>query len=141
MSNYPIKKQMTFSAAKPISSRFNTAYPHGCGMMLTLTAVAALLGTGAHGQTAEIAAQAASQTQAAQPATAAPVVATAPKYATKDIARAFGFLDANKDSKISREEAAGFRGVARHFDEADSNKDNMLTREEFENALNGEKSR
>lgn len=52
---------------------------------------------------------------------------------------AFKFMDANKDGKISREEAAGFRSVARHFDEADTNKDNALSREEFENALNGVK--
>ena len=74
------------------------------------------------------------------PATAAPAPATAvaqatPKYSTKDIEQAFSFIDGNKDGKLSREEAAGFRGVARHFDEADLNKDSVLSREEFENAL------
>lgn len=87
---------------------------------------------------------AAAQAQAAPPTTA--VVSTAaaaaePKYAAKDMARAFGFMDANKDGQISREEASGFRGVARHFDEADLNKDSALSSEEFESALNGKKGR
>jgi hypothetical protein len=60
-------------------------------------------------------------------------------YAAKDVARAFAFMDANKDGKISREEAAGFRGVARHFDAADSNRDSLLSRAEFESALNKKK--
>ena len=45
-------------------------------------------------------------------------------------------MDVNKDGKISRAEAAGFRNVAKHFDAADSNKDNLLSLEEFGNALN-----
>ena len=65
---------------------------------------------------------------------------TVPKYAAKDIQRVFGFMDRNKDGKISREEAAGFRNVAKHFDEADLDKDDLLSYEEFENALNGNKS-
>ena len=68
-------------------------------------------------------------------------VAAVPKYAAKDIERAFGFIDINKDGKISREEAVGFRGVARHFDKADIDKDGMLSREEFGSALNQGKSR
>ena len=65
---------------------------------------------------------------------------TVPKYATKDMQRVFGFIDTNKDGKISREEAAGFRNVAKYFDEADLDKDDLLSYEEFENALNGNKS-
>lgn len=63
-----------------------------------------------------------------------------PKYAAKDIQRVFGFMDTNRDGKISREEAVGFRNVAKHFDEADLDKDDLLSYEEFENALNGNKS-
>jgi hypothetical protein len=77
-------------------------------------------------------------------ATVAPEAAAAPaepKYTVAQIAQAFGFIDGNKDGKLSREEAAGFRGVARHFDEADLNKDGALSREEFENALSGDKNR
>ena len=55
------------------------------------------------------------------------------------MARAFSYMDANRDGKVSREEAAGFRGVARHFDEADTDRDGFLSSEEFESALNGRK--
>lgn len=93
-------------------------------MMLTLTA--ALFAMSA-------------QAEPAEPATTIAATSTAPKYAASDMGLAFKLIDANKDGKISREEAAGFRSVARHFDEADTNKDNALSREEFENALNGVK--
>ncbi len=59
-----------------------------------------------------------------------------PRYGAKDIERAFGFIDANKDNAISREEASGFRNVAKHFDAADINKDGALSVEEFGDALN-----
>ncbi len=85
---------------------------------------------------------AAAQAQTAPPA---PAVASAPSnephYTAAQIAQAFSFIDANRDGQLSREEAAGFRGVARHFDEADTNKDGMLSREEFESALSGGKKR
>ncbi|MEO8023554.1 EF-hand domain-containing protein [Polaromonas sp.] len=100
--------------------------------LLALSA-AAVLATAGHAQPAP-------QAPAGQAANAT-VTAAAPKYATKDIERAFAFIDSNKDGKLSREEASGFRGVARHFDEADANKDNTLSREEFHSALNGERSR
>ena len=45
-------------------------------------------------------------------------------------------MDANPDGKLSREEAAGFRGVARHFDQADTNHDGFLSRKEFDAAMN-----
>lgn len=74
-------------------------------------------------------------------ASATPVAAAAePRYAAKDIERAFSFIDANKDAKISREEAAGFRGVAKYFDQADTNEDQALSPEEFGHALNHKKS-
>ncbi len=60
----------------------------------------------------------------------------APRYSAKDIERAFGFIDANKDSKISREEASGFRNVAKYYDAADINKDGALSLDEFASALN-----
>ncbi|MFI5446982.1 EF-hand domain-containing protein [Polaromonas sp. UC242_47] len=104
------------------------------GMLLALTVF--VLAMNAHAQPQ---AEPASQAQVAAPVV--PVVAAEPKYAAKDVERAFGFIDANRDGKISREEAAGFRGVAKHFDEADLNKDGFLSRDEFANALNGEKSR
>lgn len=76
---------------------------------------------------------------AAPPASApdtAPDAAAGPAYSAGNIALAFSYIDANKDGKISREEAVGFRGVAKYFDEADVNKDGFLSREEFENAMN-----
>ena len=60
----------------------------------------------------------------------------APKYNQKDVERAFMFIDADRDGKISRQEASGFRNVAKNFDAADTNKDNLLSLEEFGNALN-----
>lgn len=87
------------------------------------------------------AAGAQAQTPVPSPAPAAAAAPAESKYTVAQIAQAFGFIDRNKDSKISRDEAAGFRGVARHFDEADTNKDSALSRQEFESALNGEKGR
>ena len=79
----------------------------------------------------------------ALPATSVQSAATVvtPKYSSADIDRAFGFMDSNKDGKVSREEAAGFKNVARHFTAADTNKDELLSRGEFESALNHRKSR
>jgi hypothetical protein len=68
--------------------------------------------------------------------TAIPVVTVAPRYSAGNLKLAFGYMDANHDGKISREEAAGFRGVARHFDQADTNHDQQLSRTEFDHAMN-----
>jgi len=103
-------------------------------ILSVLAAAAALLVTAAHAQPAP-------QAPVRQASDNVTVTAAGPKYAPKDIERAFAFIDSNKDGKLSREEASGFRGVARHFDEADINKDSVLSREEFESALSGEKSR
>ena len=99
-------------------------------LLLGLIATTALVVAAAHAQTAPLAA----------PPAAAEVAPVAPKYAAQDIERAFGFIDANHDGKISRSEAAGFRNVAKYFDAADLNKDDALSRAEFENAMNGGKS-
>jgi hypothetical protein len=71
----------------------------------------------------------------ATPVAEAPALA-APRYSARDIERAFGFIDANKDGKISREEASGFSNVVKYFDAADNNKDDALSLEEFGSALN-----
>jgi len=116
---------------------FSIPARHRITAALRMLAVVSLL------QAAGAQAQGAASAPAATPT--APVVAAAPaaepKYTLAQIAQAFGFIDGNKDGRISREEAAGFRGVARHFDEADINKDGTLSKEEFESALSGEKSR
>jgi hypothetical protein len=104
-------------------------YFFGFAAMLTLSAGAALF-----------AMRAQAQTQAEAPATAASATA-AEKYSAKDLERAFNFMDANKDGKVSREEAASFRNVAKHFDEADTDKDQMLSPQEFENAMNRSKAK
>ena len=68
-----------------------------------------------------------------------PPALQAPAYTASNIALAFNYIDANRDGQLSREEAAGFRGVAKNFDAADTNKDGSLSRQEFENAMNRSK--
>lgn len=98
---------------------------------LTLSAAAALLTMGsAHAQTPTPQA----------PAPVAPAEAPAPRYTAGKLELAFNYMDSDRDGKISRAEAAGFRGVARHFDEADADSDNFLSRAEFEAAMNHVKS-
>ncbi|MDI1236929.1 MAG: EF-hand domain-containing protein [Polaromonas sp.] len=113
--------------------------------LFALASATALLTPLAHAQPAATAPAVPPSVQA-QAAPASSVVSTAsaavqPRYSAADIERAFSFMDTNKDGKISREEASGFRGVARHFDEADTNKDSTLSHQEFESALNQAKSR
>ena len=67
---------------------------------------------------------------------AAELPAPAPRYAANDLERAFGFMDGDRDGKVSRQEASGFRGVAKNFDRADTNQDGFLSREEFDTAMN-----
>ncbi|MCY7370705.1 MAG: hypothetical protein LH479_07510 [Polaromonas sp.] len=63
------------------------------------------------------------------------------EFSSANIAAAFGFLDRDKDGRISRDEAAGIRGVARNFDRADLNHDGSLSRDEFEHAMKQSKTR
>jgi hypothetical protein len=102
--------------------------------LLVLSAAAVFLATSAQAQ-----AVATAPSAPAPPMQASPAAPAAPRYAAQDIDRVFGFIDANRDGKISRAEAAGFRNIAKHFDAADTNHDDLLSREEFENALNGGK--
>lgn len=44
----------------------------------------------------------------------------------------FGYLDTDKDARITREEAKADWAVAQEFDAADANHDGMLDREEFD---------
>ena len=78
-------------------------------------------------------ASAAASTASEAPAPAPPAV---PKYSASDITTIFNYLDRNKDGKISRDEAAAFKGVARNFDRADTNHDGSLSAEEFAFAMN-----
>jgi EF hand len=105
-----------------------------------LSALAAVLMLAAIGACAQtpVVAPPASEPPVSTPE-AAPAAAQGPAYTASNIALAFAYIDTNKDGKISREEAAGFRGVAKYFDEADINKDSLLSREEFENAMNRSK--
>jgi biopolymer transport protein ExbB/TolQ len=119
---------MKFPAAKPMLSQrpvhSPSGYLFGFAAMLTLSAGAALFTMRAQAQTA-----------------AEPSATPAAKYSAKDLERAFNFMDANKDGKISRDEAASFPNVAKYFDEADTNKDQMLSPEEFEHAMNRSKAK
>jgi hypothetical protein len=83
-------------------------------------------------------------TQEKDAATPYPGVVTAvntePRYAPSDLARAFSYMDGNKDGKVSREEAARFKNVAKHFDAADTDRDRSLSLDEFSSAMNRPKS-
>jgi hypothetical protein len=109
-----------------------------------LAMAASWISSGAHAQTADPAAVAVATPPQEAPLTrtapADPGAATTVKYAAKDIDRAFGYMDSNRDGKVSREEASGFKSVAKYFDQADTDKDGMLTRDEFARALNRKKS-
>lgn len=99
-------------------------------MLLGLSAAAALFAGGAQAQPSQ-----AAETHASSGASA-PTPAPAPRYAASDLERAFSYMDRNSDTKISRDEAAGFRGVAKNFDRADTDLDGFLSREEFDTAMN-----
>lgn len=124
---------MIFSTTKPFSFRLN----------LLVSAAAALLLMSMQARSADITAPvsepAASQPEAAASAPEAPVASAtpaAPRYSASNLERAFNYMDASRDGKVSREEAAGFRGVARNFDRADTDHDNALSRGEFDRAMN-----
>lgn len=105
---------------------------------LALAAAAMLYTPRGHAQATDPAAAASAPAAgASQPSAAA--ASPTPKYAARDLERAFSFMDKDNNGKVSRDEASNFRGVSKHFDEADTNKDNMLSREEFERAMNGPK--
>jgi hypothetical protein len=93
--------------------------------MLTLGVAAALLAMGG--------------ARAQTPGTAA-AEAPAPRYTASKLELAFNYMDVDRDGKISRAEAAGFRGVAKHFDEADTDNDHFLSRAEFDAAMNRPKA-
>lgn len=140
MFDYLLKKPMNFSTGQPFYFRLDwLSRP----VLLTVGAAAALLLMGAPARSADIAepasASAASRPEAAAStpaASAATVAAAAPRYSASNLAMAFNYMDANHDGKISREEAAGFRGVAKNFERADTNHDGVLSRQEFDHAMN-----
>jgi hypothetical protein len=53
----------------------------------------------------------------------------------QEVGAAFIRADANKDGKLSRQEAVRFPAVEQRFDQIDTNKDQFVSREEFEIAL------
>ncbi len=110
-----------------IPSNFVAYVFYAAGVLLASVCAAVLIG---------VCAARAQSAPAAAPATSVAEAPPAPRYSARDIERAFGFIDANKDGKISREEASGFRNVAKYFDAADVNKDDALSLEEFGSALN-----
>ncbi|MDI1274981.1 EF-hand domain-containing protein [Polaromonas sp.] len=54
---------------------------------------------------------------------------------SQEVGAAFIRADANKDGKLSRQEAVRFPAVEQRFDQIDTNKDSHVSREEFEIAL------
>lgn len=61
----------------------------------------------------------------------------APKAAptSQETDAAFTRADANKDGKLSRQEATRLPAVEQRFDQIDANKDKFVSREEFEAAI------
>ena len=60
----------------------------------------------------------------------------APKDGGKsDTQASFDVLDANKDGGISKDEAAGMKGLSESFDKIDANKDGKLDLNEFGKAI------
>ena len=114
---------------------------YGGGVVVAIASAAVLITTCARAQTVPtVLTESTTSAPGSAPMTAqttsVDAAKPAPKYSRRDIERAFNFLDANHDGKISREEAAGFRNVAKHFDAADTNRDNVLSLQEFGAALN-----
>ena len=151
------KKPLLVSSCFPenVVSGFSACYFYGASLTMAAVSAAVLMSSCANAQSTNSPAPAvegASGAASPTPATpATPVLPRteldhqpapqdaakpAPKYNSKDIERAFTFMDTDRDGKISRQEASGFRNVAKHFDAADTNKDNYLSLEEFGNALN-----
>lgn len=124
---YFFKPAMNFSTETPLRCRSFKGL-----LRLAASSAAVLLALAAQAQ--PVAPEAAAARATTPSATTAPVAA--PRYAAADLKRAFDFMDANHDGKISREEAARFRGVAKNFDRADTNHDQFLSRQEFDRAMN-----
>jgi hypothetical protein len=136
-----LKRPMISSISQPFYVRFLRFFrlsARASVAVLALGAAAGLLVSApAHSADGEAAAPEASQPAAASaPAPAVSAAPAGPRYSASNLQQAFNYMDANHDGKLSREEAAGFRGVAKYFDRADTNHDNFLSREEFERAMN-----
>ena len=130
----PVDQEAEGSAPTP---RFMAYYYYAGGVLAALAAAAVLIATSADAQTTEPTPSASAALQPADASVKPPGAAKPPpKYNATDIERAFHFMDANRDGKISRAEAAGFRNVTKHFDVADTDKDGTLSLAEFGNALN-----
>ncbi|MDB5867753.1 MAG: putative signal transduction protein with EFhand domain [Polaromonas sp.] len=120
--------------AKILSSPAQASFVQAWALLFSFGMAATLFVMSAHAQSPDVPAPAASSA-------ASSADTPAPRYAAADLERAFGFMDSNRDGKVSREEASGFRGVAKNFDRADTNQDGFLSREEFGAAMNYVKSK
>ena len=113
-------------ASKALAARATAYYFYLVCVLTAIAAAVVLIANDAQAQ----------PNASTEPFIASTTPAAATRYNAKDIERAFSFIDANKDNKISREEASGFRNVAKYFDAADVDKDGVLSLDEFGGALN-----
>jgi hypothetical protein len=73
--------------------------------------------------------------QSTAPAAVADPAAATTKLTVKEMLAAFAAADANKDGKLTKQEAAGVPGLVANFEMVDTNHDSLVSKAEFEKAI------
>ena len=77
----------------------------------------------------------AQSTAPAMGAMPAPAASAAKPMSANELLAAFAKSDANKDGKLSKQEAEGVPGLSAKFDQVDMDGDKMVSKAEFEKTL------